>query len=120
MKHVIPVLALVAALAPGCSSRNIGTTACTPGEEITIACGCEGLGECDGNPVLRVCDGTLLEESCDFRAALAESDDAPGCGSCPLVRATCPASGSLLVVPRGFYPDELPRCAWQARPSAAP
>lgn len=109
------MLALAAVFGVGCRAAEVGTTECAPGRAVTIGCGCESLGECTGDPVLRVCDGTLTARECDFRNALAEVNDGPDCGRCASLTVTCPPSGSLLVVPRGFYPGELPVCAWEVR-----
>ena len=113
---VVLSLALLPLLA-ACRGNEVGTTECTPGDRVFVSCGCEMVGACesDPDPVLRVCDGALPLAECRYTNQLGENDDGPSCGRCPGVSVICPASGSLLVVPRGLYPDEIVSCQWAIR-----
>lgn len=103
--------------------RAAETISCTPGAPTEIGCalGC-GLGECNGNVAIRVCDGTTPIDGCVAGSPLIideNSSSANGCDDdCPQLVVTCPASGSLTVVPRqtgGTAADFL--CDWTARPA---
>ncbi len=112
-------LAILAIIASGCRVNRIESATCTPGQRVLVACGCEGVGSCieHPNPVIRICDGAILEEDCGWDTQLAENDDGgPTCGQCPGARVVCPPSGLLLVIPRGLYPDEIVECDWAVRP----
>lgn len=104
--------------ASACRGNQVGTAECTPSSRVFVACGCDGVGSCamEPDPVLRVCDGELAPSECTWENQLGENNDGPSCGTCPGVSVICPASGSLLVVPRGFFPDEIVRCDWALRP----
>jgi len=67
--------------------------ACTPGAAVSIGCGCTSGGTCNGDPVLRVCDG---DGACTQATALASIDDS--CGLCPQADFVCPASGTYTVL----------------------
>jgi hypothetical protein len=112
------VAALALAIAIGCApTRDPGTIPCTPGEAITVACGC-GVGSCSGDPVLRVCDGARDVRACaDALEVIAESDDA--CGTrCPSAALVCPPGGSITVIHRAFREGGY-ECAWEMRTGAA-
>ena len=113
----IAVLVLAELAIAGCRPSSGGTAECTPGRPVLVACGCDGLGACTErpDPVLRVCDGADDEAACTWDTLLGENDDAEGCGHCPAVRVVCPESGTLLVIPRSHYPDEIVRCDWELR-----
>ncbi|WP_437877817.1 lysyl oxidase family protein [Sorangium sp. So ce513] len=66
--------------------------ACTPGEPITVGCGCPG-GACGGDPMIRVCDGV---SGCTWGEAIASVDDT--CGRCPQAPFVCPESGVYTVL----------------------
>jgi hypothetical protein len=68
---------------------------CTPGEQITLGCGCGG-GVCSGDTMIRVCEGT---EACAGFESLGSNDDR--CGLCSQLSVECPESGvySVLVGP---------------------
>jgi len=71
---------------------------CRPGEVITLGCGgCAGGGVCEGDPMLRICEGT---EPCLSITAVALSDDT--CSACPEARFSCPASGTYSVLTGSF------------------
>lgn len=97
----------------GCTStRADGTVTCAPGSGVSVGCDGVSLGECDGDPVLRVCNGTLGIEEC--RAAtdgVVEEDDTVGL--CPRVTVECPASGVITVTTRPLVRDADYVCDWQ-------
>jgi hypothetical protein len=82
--------------------RLAATVSCTPGA--LLAAGCDGtVGDlCRGDPTIRVCDGTLDVAACTASTTVLLDDDDGGEGVCPLGTFTCPASGRITVVPRGF------------------
>ena len=76
-----------------CGWEAVGAFACTPGTQVELGCDSACLGECVGDPVLRLCDGT--DPLCTGLTALAMADRAE-CGSwCPRIEVTCPDSGSI-------------------------
>lgn len=115
----IAAVALAAIAVAGCRPSQAGEASCGPGNQVLVACGCEGLGMCAErpDPVLRVCDGSMSEAQCGWDTQLGENDDGEGCGNCPIVRVICPPSGRLLVVPSSWYPEEIVRCDWAIRES---
>jgi len=78
---------------------------CTPGEQLTIGCGCTTAGTCQGDPMLRVCEGTT---ACGAATALSLVDDA--CGLCPQAQFICPESGVFSVLSGSFSSDTLFVC----------
>lgn len=97
-----------ARVAPVVPAHPTATFACTPGELVTASCGCEGLGRrCEGDPAMRACvPGTACN---DTSSSLAYDDDE--CGNCPLVRATCPSTGTILIATQSFSGSSSPyRC----------
>jgi Lysyl oxidase len=73
------------------------TTNCTAGEMITLGCNAAcspSLGDCVGNPILRVCAG---DGPCTHQYAVAELADACG-ASCRSLTFRCPASPSRFTV----------------------
>jgi hypothetical protein len=123
MKHLMLVLVAVAAEA-GCSTGTNGRGAelvsCSPGMDITIACGVGGLGSCTGDPILTICDGSIATdpltcESASSPGFIDRNDDA-GTGAdrlCSSVTVMCPASGSIAVRPSAF--SGIPTCNWETR-----
>lgn len=97
----------------GCTStRDDETVTCTPGTNLLIGCDGVDLGSCDGDPVLRVCNGTLDPAMC--RAAtdgFAEADD--DVGRCPRLVVECPSSGVVTVTTRSFVRMEGYVCDWR-------
>lgn len=76
-----------------CGWEGAGDFSCTPGAAIEVGCDAECLGDCVGDPILRVCDG--LTPLCASVDALANTDRAE-CGSwCPRVEVVCPDSGTV-------------------------
>nr|WP_206607022.1 hypothetical protein [Sandaracinus sp.] len=120
---IFKVLACIFALSTvGCSAdetvgRGAETISCTPGSEVTVACGASDLGFCSGDPILTVCDGAEVpEEMCGDSGTetLGRNDDSEG--RCPSVTVTCPDSGELSVKPTAF--SGVPTCDWDTRESA--
>lgn len=118
MKHIM-MLAITSLFAlSGCaleetSGRGSETIACTPFAVVTVACGSLGLGTCEGDPILTVCDGEFETEfSCGEpgSSTLARNDDRAGL--CPGLDVDCPASGFLAVRPTAF--SGFPDCDWEA------
>jgi hypothetical protein len=93
-----------------------GTHTCTPGAMITAACSADcGLGSCDGDSVMRICNGTSL---CPDSEALATNDDS-GCGSgecgrggdcCSQATFTCPAGGEYTVLVAAYRASRTVMC----------
>lgn len=86
----------------GGSSRDCGwrvetSRTCTPGARLRAGCGCEGLGSCTGDPMIRVCSGFL---ACSSAAALVSVDDS--CGLCPVANFVCPPEGRIAVLTAPF------------------
>lgn len=76
-----------------CGLQVLGAFDCAPGAVVDVGCsGACGIGGCDGDPVLRVCEG---DGPCLARHALALADGAPCDATCPVARLTCPASGRV-------------------------
>ena len=89
-------------------TRPMTSFTCMPGEIVTASCGCEGLGRyCEGDPLMRACaPGTACTDSA---SSLASNDDT--CDNCPLVRATCPTSGSIVIATASLFGTSSPyRC----------
>lgn len=87
---------------------------CVPGARVVLGCdpSCgEPLGQCLGDPMIRVCGGS---EPCSDGAALAVNDDAcPGDGGrnpCARATVTCPASGRLRVLTGPYRAGEAYTC----------
>jgi hypothetical protein len=78
-----------------------GQMSCTPGREVTVACGCSGLGSCSGDPVLMVCSSDHSPGECATSPdTLGVADDT--CGLCPSLVVECPSDGLLVVAARGY------------------
>ena len=113
------VIALALATATGCAveetnGRGSEIIGCTPGVDITVACGADGIGSCEGDPILTVCDGSMFTEfECGETGSttLGRNDDSAG--FCPSVTVECPASGELAVRPTAF--SGVPTCNWGTR-----
>jgi hypothetical protein len=65
---------------------------CTPGELWRVGCGCPDAS-CEGDPMLRVCEGGSVCASGESLALAADN-----CGPCPAVSFVCPASGAFSVL----------------------
>ncbi len=114
----------------GCRNRggrDPGTVSCRPGAQILVACKSEcGVGACDGDPVIDVCDGISSVGACSEgvgRIGTDDDDSANVCSSgglCPAIVVTCPSSGSLTVVPRAFSASRSFTCAWDIAERGGP
>lgn len=98
----------------GCKpNRAAETVPCDPGTEIWIGCNqaCS-LGQCTGNPALRICDGDTSIAACTDDTAIAVNDDSNDMcfSTCPLVQMLCPASGHVTVLVRRGRGDSS--CDW--------
>lgn len=93
----------------GWSADPAGARACTPGAIVTVGCNARcapGPTACEGDPVLRVCEG---ERACADSGRLVFGDDA--CGSpCPEVSFRCPDSGRYTVLTGASRPGQRHRC----------
>jgi Lysyl oxidase len=73
---------------------------CVPDSPVNVGCSSApscGDAACDGDPMIRVCDGDEEAGNCAFAAALSSSDDTSG-SRCPCAQGvTCPDSGMLRV-----------------------
>jgi len=80
-----------------CGWDLLGTWDCEPGALFRIGCSaaCSGLGECTGDPMVRVCNGADPDGNCSATTNIGDNDDS--CGSkCPRVKnRTCPLSGKV-------------------------
>ena len=79
-----------------CGWSSAGVGRCTPGETVRVGAGACGLGNSQGNTMLRVCTRMHF---CDSGGSgfVAHNDDA--CGSnAPLVEFTCPDEGYYAVM----------------------
>lgn len=81
-----------------CGWTRVEVGQCQQGNIVQLGCtgaaGCGGLGSCEGDPMLRVCEGD--DGQCLRSNALAESNNA--CETdCPYVAFDCPVSGTYTV-----------------------
>ena len=107
-----------------CGWRTSGSYTCTAGSSVTVgctgsadagACGAR-LGSCSGDPMIRVCPGStpciysnrIPSNTGGSGTGYGEDD---GCGLCPLVRVTCPSSGRITVLNRGYYQSQSAPCS---------
>lgn len=90
------------------------TRSCTPGARVVIGCdpGCGApLGQCLGDPMLRVCDGTT--PCSDFASLAANDDSCPGDAGrnpCARVTFTCPPSGVVRVLTAPYQAGQAYTC----------
>jgi hypothetical protein len=79
-----------------CGWQLAGIFACEAGRPYELGCAAScGLGQCTGDPVMRVCDSSQPDGNCASRVALATSNN-ECLGPCPRVRGeACPDSGSI-------------------------
>lgn len=95
---------------------HYGFASCTPGRNVTVACGARGLGRCSSDPVLHVCDAARsTPERCGHGGAeLGFNDDDEGL--CSGLEIVCPPSGQLAIRARRFGTDDDPvDCQWDTR-----
>lgn len=76
-----------------CGFRVERVVSCRSGVAQVVGCGCDGLGSCSGDPVLRICDGT---SACRVADAIGNVDDT--CSLCPRVDFPCPPSGQYTIL----------------------
>lgn len=91
-----------------------GTFSCTPGTMVTLGCDpyCEpALGSCDGDTVLRVCDGVAF---CANSESIATGDDSCMVGAsrsfCARTTLACPTSGRFTALVGSYRIAENRRC----------
>jgi hypothetical protein len=87
---------------------------CAPGARVELGCDAtcgEPLGQCLGDPMIRVCEGSV---PCSDGASLAANDDAcpgeAGRNPCARVSFTCPPSGQVLVLTAPYRAGEAHTC----------
>jgi hypothetical protein len=90
---------------------------CTPGATVTLGCsaGCAPpLGRCEGDPMIRVCEGDAV---CVHASALATLDEAcpQGANRCASVTFRCPASGIYRPLTGAFRSGASALCELSAR-----
>lgn len=92
---------------------------CTPGARVAVGCnaGCSPpIGSCDGDPMIRVCEG---DRPCTYPTQLAGNDDscAPDGGRnvCASTSFTCPASGRYLVMTGAYRAGGAYECRVETR-----
>jgi hypothetical protein len=99
-----------------CGFTDGGDFTCTPGATVRLGCATAcGVGSCEGDTVLRVCEGS---EHCGSRGALGNNDDS-GCREgdvCSQVRFTCPASGAYNVLWGAYRTGESATCTLGVAP----
>jgi hypothetical protein len=74
-----------------CGFTSSETFSCNPGDTVDVGC----AGGCQGDPVMRVCEGT---EECHGIDGLASVDDRSWYSRCPDATVTCPTSGQVTVM----------------------
>ena len=96
-----------------CGWAPIPTATCTPGEPVVFGC-----APCEGDPMLRLCDGNAACTS-DRAFSFAEGSDVAR--KCPTAHFTCPASGIYNGVVGVYDPLGAPRfvCAPHPLPTEA-
>lgn len=113
---VTSLIALSGCVVEETSGRGSEIVSCTPGALVTVACGADGIGSCEGDPILTVCDGAFVTEfQCGESGfdRLGRNDDFDfSVSRCPAVDVTCPASGLLSIRPTAF--TGFPTCFWDA------
>jgi hypothetical protein len=92
-----------------CGFRVERIVSCRRGDPQIVGCGCDGLGGCSGDPVIRICEGT---SACRVDAAIDNVDDT--CGLCPRVDFECPPSGQYTILSAPFGSSSY-RCDVEVR-----
>jgi hypothetical protein len=91
-----------------CGWDVAGTFACVPGTSVFVGCDPACLGDCDGDPVLRLCDGSVT--TCSGVDAIGANDRSE-CGSwCPFEIVTCPESGAVSALTGGWDARDAGGC----------
>lgn len=107
-----------------CGLRREGRYACTPGTLLHVGCSALcGIGECTGDPFVRVCDG-VDDPGCDSGLALAYDDNSYcdmelcslGGDCCPRAEVTCPPSGEIVVFSGAYLPGAPYTCDVAVQP----
>lgn len=76
------------------------TFGCIAGEVVRASCGCRGMGRpCEGNPSMRACEPGA---ACNDTASSLDYDDSTCLDGCPLVQATCPTSGAIVIATESY------------------
>ncbi len=104
----------VTGVARDCGWQIDRGSTCTPGQMVTVGCNAmcsPPVGNCVGNPSLRVCTG---DGPCNHAEALAENDDACG-GQCPSVTFRCPTRGRFTVLTGGSRAGAAYECRVEVR-----
>ncbi len=97
-----------------CGWTQRGTLSCTPGSQVTVACGTDcGQGSCTGDPQMRICDGTgpctTGGDAANGHAGAERAYDDESCGGgCPKNVFTCPASGQYTILTSPYDSAETP------------
>jgi hypothetical protein len=92
-------------------TRMLDNVECRPGFTYRVGCNpgdepCNVGGPCNGDPMLRVCEGGT---PCLSARSLVQNDD--GCGTqCPATSFECPLRGRVSVFTAGYRNDRLYRC----------
>lgn len=92
-----------------CGFRVERVVTCRAGSMQAVGCGCDGLGSCSGDPVLRICEGTT---ACWASESIDNVDDR--CGLCPSVDFECPPSGQYTILSAPYGGDSY-RCEVEVR-----
>jgi len=97
----------------GWEVREVGE--CEQGHVVEIGCGGCGFGNmCDGDPMMRICDGNMTQ--CLPSSTLAQRDN--GCeegNTCPHVEFACPESGTYTIWTAGKVIGEPYGCPYEIR-----
>jgi hypothetical protein len=109
-----PCVGQVEGLNRECGWLAAGTYSCTPGVQVSVGCGasCDFATACDGDPILRVCDGAGACAS----PGLGENDDCNRDSQCSRVAFDCPASGQYTVLTAPFKTTDTVTCEVAATP----
>lgn len=90
-----------------CGWTEAGSYPCTPGEQVQVGCEKVRFSTCEGDPMVRVCDGA--DGACRGLDALGYSDDSYG-GLCPSAVVTCPESGTMEALIAGYRSGQPAAC----------
>lgn len=79
---------------------------CRPGSTVRIGCGANcGLGQCTGDPMLRVCGG---HGACTSASSLLSVDDSSCARVCPYGTFVCPPTGTFTIMTTSFQSQGAP------------
>lgn len=113
-----------------CGWTRMGSYTCDPGATVPyVAVGCSemaGLGSCDGDTILRVCEGSH-DPTCTTRWVIAQNDDSGAGGACGRggdccshINMRCPASGSFVVFSAPYGDGDAASCSLLTGPGRMP